>query len=84
MLIVKHLSMMETLHHYIRTKRTGNPDRCAERLGISRRTLYRLINRLKDCGAPINYCRMRECFYYEETFEFDPQEVLKKMMENEI
>ena len=32
---------------------------------------YRYILELKNMGAPIQYCRDRQSYYYEESFDLD-------------
>lgn len=47
----------------IRRKATGTPDQLFQKLHISRRTLYKLLDELKSYGADIEYDRNRRCFY---------------------
>jgi predicted DNA-binding transcriptional regulator YafY len=55
MQLLKTLRQLEYLDHLIRTKATGTPKNFAERLHLSERQLYRLIEELKDLGLPIYY-----------------------------
>lgn len=64
-----HLSLIKRLHDLIRRKATGSPEELADRLNISRASLYRYINDLKSLGAPIKYNKERRCFGYEEPFD---------------
>ena len=58
------------MHQLIQTEKTGNPNMLANRLGISRSTLYRILDELKSYDAPIEYSRKRETFYYSKFYEF--------------
>jgi predicted DNA-binding transcriptional regulator YafY len=61
---LKYISRLERLDQLIRHEGTGNAPVFAERLGISVRQLYNLIEELRDLGMPIAYCRIRQTFYY--------------------
>ncbi|TAH22160.1 MAG: hypothetical protein EAZ08_01495 [Cytophagales bacterium] len=50
----------------IRQGRTGNYQKTADRLEISKSTLYELIERMKDMGAPVAYCPIRQSYIYTE------------------
>lgn len=55
---------LERLAFLIQRKATGSPEDLANRLEVSRRTIYNLIDILKGQGADIEYCRDRSSFYY--------------------
>ncbi len=57
---------LERLAFLIQRKATGSPEELAERLEVSRRTVYNLIDILKGQGAEIKYCRERVSFYYAQ------------------
>jgi predicted DNA-binding transcriptional regulator YafY len=61
---LKYISRLERIDQLIRQERTGNAPAFANRLEISVRQLYNLIEELKDLGLPIEYCRTRQTFYY--------------------
>ncbi|WP_101445021.1 hypothetical protein [Aquimarina sp. MAR_2010_214] len=46
---------MNRIDQLIRLKATGNPVELAERLGISKTKLYRIINIMKELNAPLEY-----------------------------
>lgn len=56
---------LERINHLIKTKATGNPRQLSQRLHISERLLYQYIALLKEMGAPIQYDRFRETYFYE-------------------
>lgn len=55
---------LERLAYLVQRKATGSPEELAERLEVSRRTVYNLIDLLRNQGAEIDYCRERGSFYY--------------------
>ncbi len=57
------------MNRLIKDETTGTPEKFAARMGISPSHLYRCIEEIKELGAPINYSRVRETYFYE--FEFD-------------
>ena len=63
-----HLALVKRLDALIRRKATGTPTQLAQRLEISRASLYRYIDDLKGLGAPIAYCYHRRSYLYEEEF----------------
>jgi biotin operon repressor len=50
----KKMGLME---HYIENKWANTPDALAEKLGLTRRTVLRMVNYLKEEGKPIEYCK---------------------------
>lgn len=67
--ILRTIERISRLHQLIKEERTGSPDYLAQRLGISRASLYRMIDELKSYDAPIEYSRTLESFYYTKGFE---------------
>lgn len=59
------LFLLQRLDQLIRTRATGTPCDLAERLGTSKRDVYRLIGSLRDQGFPIAYDRDNGTCYYE-------------------
>jgi DNA-binding CsgD family transcriptional regulator len=60
---VQHL--IERANKLIRLQATGTSYEFAEKLGISRKTLFRLLKYLKSTNAPIKYCKYRRAYYFE-------------------
>ncbi|MEL7375595.1 MAG: helix-turn-helix domain-containing protein [Bacteroidota bacterium] len=67
----ERLLLMDRMDRMIRLKATGTPQTFAEKMGISRTTIYRAIEDLKDFGAPVTYCRRTESFMYTDSFQLD-------------
>lgn len=70
MRIQEQFHLLVRLDQLIRLKATGTPAMLAQRFNVSERTVYYLIVRLKDLGAPVEYCRERESYYYSEGIGF--------------
>ncbi|MDF1698949.1 MAG: helix-turn-helix domain-containing protein [Saprospiraceae bacterium] len=49
----------------IRRKSTGSPESFARMLGVSERTLYGYLKKLKELGGPIYYNSARNSYCYE-------------------
>ena len=61
----KYIARVEQFDQLIKLKATGTPSECAEKLGISKRSLYELVAELKDgFEFPIEYNRTRRSFIY--------------------
>jgi predicted DNA-binding transcriptional regulator YafY len=67
---VDFLNRLETLDYLISIKSTGSPEQLANKLRISRRSVYEYINLLKQLDAPIAFSRDRNTFYYTEDGNF--------------
>lgn len=52
-------------------QRTGTPAEFAGQLGVSRTTLYEMIDELRSRGAPISYSKSSCTFFYTEPFEIN-------------
>ena len=63
------LTTLRRLHQLIQQKATGNSIQLAQRLHVSKSTLFRYINELKEFGAPIAYSNEGKHYYYEQEFE---------------
>ncbi len=73
MRLIEHLQLLQRVDLLIRRKATGAPEELAGKLAVSRASVFRHINDLRALGAPIEYCRFRQYYYYEEeyTLSFD-------------
>jgi predicted DNA-binding transcriptional regulator YafY len=58
------------LDYLIHLKSTGTPANCAQKIGISERSLYDYLKILKEMGAPIKFSRNRGTYYYDEDGRF--------------
>jgi len=50
----------------IQRKSTGTPSELANKIGMSKGTVYEYLNMMRELGAPIRYCPHRCTYYYDE------------------
>lgn len=65
--MLKVFEFIETVamfHSYMMHEHTGDAATFAEKLGISRATLFNLINELKDYGIHVEYSRVKKSYRY--------------------
>ena len=68
---IKNLKRLQQLHQLIENERTGSPRELAGKMRISERSVYKLIDYLKDYSANINYDRSRKTYYYNSDFQIN-------------
>jgi predicted DNA-binding transcriptional regulator YafY len=68
--ILKRISQLSRLDDFIRRKATGTPIELAEKLNLSERTIFNLLDELRALGASIEYDKFRESYFYSEDFVF--------------
>lgn len=70
MKLLESLDRIDRIDQLVRLKATGTPKRLAQKLEISERSVHRLIDMMKNMGAPIYYSISRQCYCYEKDVEF--------------
>jgi len=80
---IKILERLQQLHELIKNEQTGSPRELACRMHISERSVYGLIENLKDFQAYICYDRRRKTYYYREEFKFKVNISVSIMSNNE-
>ena len=60
-----YCNKMRSLKYYIERENTGSADELADKLGVSRRTVFYYLDILRDEGYTIQYSRYRKTYYYE-------------------
>ena len=73
------LNRMQRIDYLIRIKGTGTPTQLADRLGLSKRSVFDYLNLMKEFGAPIKFCSSRKSYYYDEDGVFSITFSFKKM-----
>lgn len=71
MKVFEYLDRISRMHKLVSRQRTGTPAEFASQLGVSRTTLYEMIDELRSRGAPISYSKSRRTFFYDEPFEIN-------------
>jgi predicted DNA-binding transcriptional regulator YafY len=69
--IIKYVERVQRMDQLIRRKSTGTPKELAAKLELSERSLYELINQMKDLGAPIIFSKSRNSYVYTSQGKFD-------------
>ena len=64
MKVFEFVEVVARFHQYMMLGSTGDASTFAEKLGISRATLYNLMNELRDYGIDIEYDRTRQTYQY--------------------
>lgn len=62
--LMNKIRQIERLDQLIRLKATGSPQELSQRLSLSIRHTYRLINELKMLGFPISYNKNQRSYFY--------------------
>ncbi len=65
------MERINLMHKLIKLEETGTPNSLAKRLGVSRGTLYNMLDELRSYNAPISYSRHKETFYYTQYFNLE-------------
>ncbi len=71
MKVFEYLDRISRMHRMLTRQATGTPAEFACQLGVSRTTLYEMIDELKSRGAPISYSKSLCTFFYAEPFEIN-------------
>ncbi|MBN2899991.1 MAG: HTH domain-containing protein [Clostridia bacterium] len=71
MKVFEYLDRISRMHRMLTRQHTGTPSEFASHLGVSRTTLYEMIDELKSRGAPISYSKSSCTFFYTEPFEIN-------------
>lgn len=66
---IKQIKRITKMHKLISSEKTGTPEVFARKLCLSRSQLYNELDMIKELDAPVKYCKKRESFYYETSFE---------------
>ena len=69
MKLLEYIDRIKIIHKLIKESRTGAPENLARRLSISTSRLYVVLDELKLMGAPIEYSRQLQTYYYTQAFE---------------
>jgi predicted DNA-binding transcriptional regulator YafY len=77
--LLKLQRQLKQLNNLIENEKTGTPTELAKQFGISERTMRSCITQLRLMGASIDYCRIRQTYYYAAPtifkFGFEPIDV---------
>ena len=68
--LIERIETLERIHELVKNRRTGTPTYFAQKLGMSKRSLFMYIDLMRRMGAPIEYCKSTERYYYSHDVEF--------------
>ena len=66
---LKQLERLRKIHRMIKLENTGTPSELAEKLHISTRLTYLLLEQLREFDAPLCFNRRTRTYYYKNDFE---------------
>lgn len=79
---IKELERLQQLHTLVKNECTGTPMQIAKRMQTSERSIYRLIEKLKDLDAAICFDRKHNTYYYREDFDLEVSITVKAISKN--
>lgn len=65
----KNYLKLQDLHEHIKKENTGTPCSLSDRLRVSRRPIFYMVDDLRVMGAHIKYCRKKQTYYYTNNFD---------------
>ena len=71
MKVFEYLDRISMMHKLVSRRMTGTPEECAKQLGVSRTSLYELIDELRSRGAPIVYSKSAKTFFYRHPYNIE-------------
>ena len=71
MKVFEYLDRISMMHKLVSRQKTGTPDEFARQLGVSRTSLYELIDELRLRGVPIAYSKSAKTFFYRQPYDID-------------
>ncbi len=66
---IKQLELLKEAHKFIKKGKTGSPRQLSQKLYISQRQLFTILEFLKEIGAPLNYDKSSKSYYYKGPFD---------------
>ena len=69
MKVFEYLDRISMAHKLVSRQKTGTPGEFACQLGVSRTSLYELIDELRSRGAPIAYSKSAKTFFYRQPYD---------------
>lgn len=69
MKVFEYLDRISMMHKLVSKGITGTPEELAGQLGVSRTSVYELIDELKSRGAPIVYSKSAKTFFYRQPYD---------------
>ena len=67
---LQKIQVIERVDGLMKLKSTGTADDLSRRLCVSRRSVYNILELMRNMGAPIEYCQIRRTYYYSYQCDF--------------
>ena len=83
MKVFEYLDRISMMHKLVSRQKTGTPEEFASQLGVSRTSLYELIDELRLRGAPIAYSKSAKTFFYRQPYDITVTCSLRPLSYNE-
>lgn len=83
MKMFEYLDRISMMHKLVLRQKTGTPEEFARQLGVSRTSLYELIDELRSRGVPIAYSKSAKTFFYRIPFDIAVTCSLRPLTYNE-
>jgi biotin operon repressor len=83
MKVFEYLDRISMMHKLVSRQKTGTPEEFARQLGVSRTSLYELIDELRSRGAPIAYSKSAKTFFYRQPYDIAVTCSLRPLTYNE-
>ena len=81
---LKQIEHLQKAHNLIYHSNTGSPSEFANKLHISQRGLYRILEYLKEMDAAISFSRSSNSYYYTESFNLLVNISVQTMINQEL
>ncbi|MEX0288065.1 MAG: DNA-binding protein [Flavobacteriaceae bacterium] len=81
---IKKLERLQRLHFLILQECTGTPLELSEKLGCSERSVYNLLDQLKDLNAQVSYGRSRKTYFYKNDFSLQIKLTFSVVSDEEV
>lgn len=82
--LLQQIELIERVDRLVRLKATGSPKKLAEKLDLSESSLYRLLDTIKDLGAPVEFSADHESYVYGQDVKFKCGFFLKELSQAEF
>ena len=82
--LLQQIELIERIDKLIRLRATGTPKKLAHRLNLSEASLYRLIETIKEMGAPVEFSIRHQSYIYTNEVNFTCGFFLKELWYSEI
>lgn len=81
---LKQLEHLKKLHGLIKFENTGTPNELANKLRVSVRQVFILIEQLKEMDAPIFFNRRTKTYYYSMDFELTINISIQVLLQDQL